>query len=173
MTGLLLLGVIGIWLVVIVFAMTRLARLFKTLWIRNVVVALASVLMFFLPVADELITAPQFNKLCEEGTKLKFDPEKIRGKTMFLADDPQPDITIGLLRGYYIPRRYLDVTTKEELVVYNIYHVKGGIFIRLLGISERNAPLTIRSYCGQFGRATEASFLTRFDLKYMEHGVLK
>ncbi len=95
MTGLLLLGVIGIWLVIIVFAVTRLARLFKTVWIRNVVVALASVAMFLLRVADELITAPQFNKLCEEGTKLKFDPEKIRGKTIFLADDPQPDITLS------------------------------------------------------------------------------
>ena len=173
MTGLLLLGVIGIWVVIIVFAMIRLARLFKTVWIRYVVVALSSVAMLLLPVADELISAPQFNKLCEESKQPKFDAEKIRGRTMFLADDPQPDISVGLLKGYYIQSRYLDATTKELLVSAPSFHLKGGVFIRMLGISETNAPLMIRSYCGPKERPWQQNFLKRYELTYIERKEVK
>ena len=173
MSGLLLFGVIGIWIAFVVFVAKWLAGRFKPGAVRNIVVALATALMLALPVADELISAPQFHRLCEEGTKLKFDPEKIRGRTIFLAENPQPDITIGLLQGYYTPWHYLDATTKEKLITYNTYNLKGGFLIRTLGISETNAPLTIRSSCGPQEMAWQKNFLIRYDLKRIQREELK
>ena len=173
MSGLLLLGVIGIWAAIVNFAVKSLARRFQPGAVRKIVVALATVVMFALPVADELISAPLFYKLCEEGTKLKFDPEKIRGRTIFFAKNLQPDISIGLLHGYYIPWRLLDTITKEELISYNSYYVKGGILIRTLGISATNAPLTMRSYCSAPEHPEQQSFLKRYDLKYIDRKEIK
>ena len=175
MSGLLLLSVIAIWLAIVVFAAMRLARLFKPGAARNVGVAIAIAVMLPLPVADELISAPQLNKLCEEGTTLKFDPETIRGRTIFLAEgpSPQPRLSVGLLRGHYIPSRYLDATTKEELIAFNSYFLKGGLFIRKLGISEKNVPLTMRSYCAPEEEPWQKSFLNRYDLKRIERKDVK
>ncbi len=173
MSGLLLLGVIGIWVAVVVFVAKRLSHLFKPGAVRNIVVAIASAVMLALPVADELVSAPRFHRLCEEGTKLKFDPLKIRGKTIFLAENPQPKITVSLLSGYYIPWHYLDAMTKEVLITSNSYHIKGGILIRMLGISETNAPLTFRGYCSSSEKVWQKTFLSRHDLKYIERKDVK
>ncbi len=173
MTGLLLLSIIGVWIAIVVFAMRRLARLFNAGWSRNVVVTFASVLMFLLPVADELLSRPAFDKLCEEHAKLKFDPQKIRGKTIFLADDPQPQIDVGFLNGYFIQGRYLDVTTKEVLVEARSYYIKGGFFIRMLGISEKDHPLTMRAYCASTEEPWQKSFLERYDVKRIQRKEIK
>lgn len=173
MSGLLLIGVFGIWIAIVFFLMRGLRRLLKPGAVRVVAVTTATTALLVLPVADELISAPQFQKLCKEGTKLKFDPEKIRGKTIFLAENPQPPIDVGLLRGHYIPWHYLDTTTKEKLITFNSYHLKGGLFIRMLGISETNAPLTMRSYCAPQEKVWQKSFLNRYDLKYVERRDVK
>ena len=169
MSGLLLLGVVVIWIAVVAFVAKRLSRLFKPGAVRNIVVAIATAVMLVLPVADELISAPQFYKLCEEAMKLQFDPERIRGKTIiFVAENTPPSISVGFLRGYYLHWRYLDAVTREELITEKIYHLNGGILIRSLKISETNAPLTMRSYCGPSEHPTQKNFLTRYNLKYVE-----
>ena len=173
MSGLLLLGVLGIWLLIVVWIALKLTKSIKQNWLRIVVFCATVVLLFPLIVADELITAPQFAKLCEEGTKLKFDPEKIRGKTIFLDENPQPEISVGMLKGYYIPWRYLDMTTKETLISYNSYHLKGGFLIRLLGISETTAPLTMRSYCSSKEEPWQKKFLSQHYMKYIERKEVK
>lgn len=173
MSGLLLMGVIAAWVAIVVFLAIRLARLFKPGAVRIIVVAMATAVLLALPVADELVSAPQFHKLCEEGTKLKFDPEKIRGRTIFLAENLQPRFTVGLLHGYVIPWDYLDATTKEKLITSNSYHLYGGLLIRALGISETNAPLTLRSYCASQVMVWKKEFLSRYDLKYVDRNVSK
>ena len=61
----------------------------KRAYVRYMVFAAIVSILVPLPVADELMAAPQFRRLCEEGTKLKFDPEKVKGKTIFLAKTAQ------------------------------------------------------------------------------------
>ena len=168
MTGIFLLAVLGAWAWIAIFIARVLTIRVKLAWARRLGATIFAVILLPVPVYDEVITAPQFAKLCEEGTRLKFDSERIRGKTIFLAPEPQPDIAIGLLRGYYIPWRYLDVTTKEVLISYNSYHLKGGLLIRLLGISETTAPLTMRSYCTTPEQPWQESFLNRYDLKRLD-----
>lgn len=173
MSGLFLLGVLALWLVLVVWMARLLTKSIKREWLQVISLYAAIVLIFPLIVIDELITAPQFKKLCEEGTKLTFDPEKIRGKTIFLDENPQPDISVGLLRGYYIPWRYLDATTKETLISYNSYHIKGGLLIRMLGISETTAPLTMRRYCSTNEHPDQKNFLDRYNLKYIDRKHVK
>lgn len=175
MSGLFLLTVLGLWLVLVVFIARRLTKSITRTWLRYGVFCMAVVGLFPLIVIDELITAPQFAKLCEEGTKLKFDPEKIRGRTIFLpkSNASHPRLHVGMLHGYQINSRYLDAATKEQLVVANSYHLKGGFFIRTLGISETNAPLVMRSYCAPQEEVWQRSFLDRFDLKYVQEKDIK
>ncbi|MEO8384987.1 MAG: hypothetical protein ABI583_07090 [Betaproteobacteria bacterium] len=175
MSGLLLLGVLGIWIAIVILLARWLGNLAKSRGLRfDVVFVITALVLLPLPVADELITAPQFSKLCEEGTKLKFDPEKIRGRTVyFVAENPPPSLSIGLLHGYSLHWRYLDAATKEELIASNSYHLKGGFLIRMLGISERDAPLTMRSYCAPKEEASQKSFLNRYDMKYIEQKDIK
>ena len=168
MTGLLLLGVLGLWFAFSVFVALKLFRFCRSDKTRLLVLVVVLAVMLPLPVADELIAAPQFNKLCAEEAILKFDPEKIRDRTIFRADDKHVEMTIGPLRGYYIPGRYLDATTKAVVVTDASYHVKGGFFIHMLGISEKDAPLTMRSYCASPESPWQKTFLSRYNLKYIQ-----
>ena len=173
MSGLFLLLVLGLWLALVVGIARALTKSIKHDVLRWGALMAAIACLFPLIVIDEIITAPQFAKLCEEGTKLKFDPEKIRGRMIFLDENPQPEISVGMLKGYYIPWRYLDATTKETLISYNSYHIKGGFLIRMLGISETTAPLTMESYCSVNEKPTQKSFLDRYKLKRIDQKDIK
>lgn len=175
MTGFLLLGVLGVWLVLVVWLARWLTKSIKRDWLRYIALVIVITCLFPLIVIDELISKPQFERLCAEGAKLKFDPQKIRGKTIFLGEiaSPKPSFTVGFLGGYYIPWRYLDATTKEELIAYNSYHIEGGFLIRALGISETRAPLMMESFCSPNEKPTQKSFLERFELKRVERKDVK
>jgi hypothetical protein len=175
MSGLFLLTVLGLWLVLVVFIARRLTKSITRTWLRYGVFCMAVVGLFPLIVIDELITAPQFAKLCEEGTKLKFDPEKIWGRTVFLAESPypRPELAVGMLTGYYTPSRYLDATTKEQLITFTSYFLKGGVLIRTLGISETTAPLMMESYCAPLEKPWQKPFLTRYSMNYVEEKDIK
>ena len=173
MTGLFLIAVVVLWAWIAVFIARALTIRVKRALVRRLGATILALVLLPLPVADELIAAPQFRSLCEDGTKLKFNPDRIRGRTIFLAHDPQPDISVGLLRGYYIPSRYLDATTNEVLITTNSYHLKGGLLIRMLGISEKTAPLTMPRYCASPEEPWQPHFLKRYELTYVERRDVK
>lgn len=170
MSGLLLLGVIGIWVAIVVFVAKWLARRFKPGAVRNIVVAMATVVMLALPVADELISAPQFNKLCEEGAKLKFDPKTIYGMTVYRQPSkfPFPEFRIVGLVGYYIEAIYTDQPVGAPVISSKSYSIKGGVLIRALGISETTAPLTFKGSCRPLEVPYQQPFLTRHKLTIIE-----
>ena len=149
MTGLFLIAVVVVWAWIAVFIARALTIRVKRALVRRLGATILALVLLPLPVADELIAAPQFRTLCEDGTKVKFDPLTIRGKTIFSNVNPTPDprITVGTLHGYYVPWRYYDAATKELVISYRTYYIKGGLLIRLLGISEKQAPLTFEGSC--------------------------
>jgi|GEM_PF-6765605 len=168
MSGLLLMGVLAVWLVIAFVCATLVGALFKTKWLRIAVSILLFAAMLPLPVADELLAKPAFDKLCDEGTRLKFDPEKIRGKTMAFKEMSQPSISVGGLSGYTIPWRLVDARTSDELISYNTFYLKGGVLIRTLGISDSNAPLTMSGYCGPSEHPSQANFRARWNLQLID-----
>jgi len=173
MSGLLLMGVLAVWLVIAFVCATLAGALFKTKWLRIAVSILLFAAMLPLPVADELLAKPAFDKLCDEGTRLKFDPKKVRGKTIYLLEAQPESFKVGSLSGTLVPWRYADATTREVLISYGTYELKGGVLIRLLGISETSAPLAMRDSCAPAEEPWQAAFFVRNQFTYVERKDVK
>jgi hypothetical protein len=104
------------------------------------------VLVFTLPVADEIVGGFQFRALCKEGAQLKINAEIIKEKLVRVRYEP----TDLYLSGTAIPIRYThhsyhDVETNEEYASFNSYVAEGGLLmrsIRSIAIPVYNKPLT-------------------------------
>jgi hypothetical protein len=67
-----------------------------------------------------------------------------QGRTTRYSANPSNEIVPGTaIRIYHTRSEYVDVDTGELVLRLDSYVVKGGLFIRALGISENNSPLTI------------------------------
>jgi hypothetical protein len=146
MTGLFLLVVVFAWLLAVVFLTSWLMKHVKIKLkpIRIAVAILIFVLLLPLPLADEIIGGYQFRELCKQGAVLRIDAEKSRGQTMKLVIEPSNEILPGTaITIYHSHLTFQNVNTGEEIASYDTYVAKGGWFIRTLGISEGNAPITI------------------------------
>jgi len=144
MTGLLFLAVVFLLILLDLAIATWISRRFvsRRYWKYSTLVIFLCLLP--LPVADEIIGGFQFRALCKEGAQLKIDAEAIRGKAVYVTIDPSNEY----LQGTAIPIQrshfsYRDTSTDKEYANFDIYDVKGGRFIRALGIFENNAPLTM------------------------------
>ena len=166
MTGFFLLLVIGLWLWFVWrcsgWMLKRFSLSSGKQWLRYVVIAL----LIPLPVIDEIIGGMQFKALCKKGSVLKIDAEKIKGKTVRLVIQPSwKKVEWAMLPIYFSIYQYQNNATKEEYARYVVYNVEGGKFIRLLGISEGNAPLTIRNTsCSPVVNSTKLSRNYEFNL---------
>ena len=148
MTGMLLLPVVFLWIWINSKITQRLCQRFVPKKYHEYALIPVFLLLFPLPVADEIIGGFQFRALCKEGAQLKIDAEAIRGKTVRVVIEPSNKY----LSWMAIPIRwshfsYRDVATDEEYANFDIYNAKGGILINMLGISEKNVPLTMYSGC--------------------------
>lgn len=144
MTGLLLLAVVGLWVWACV-AITRAAlrRVPSPPW-RWLVAPTLFTALLILPVVDEIVGGFQFRALCEKGAVLQLGVKKPAGRiTRYVGDPIDADVSgtaIPILRSHI---EYHDVATGELVASHDRYVAKGGFFVRLLGISENNSPLTI------------------------------
>lgn len=146
MSGLFLLLVVFAWLAAVVllthWIMKRVS--FKPKVVRAVMALLIFILLLPLPVVDEIIGGYQYRTLCREKAVLRIDAEKAKGRTVRVVIDPSNEILQGTaIMIYHSHLSFRDVNTSEEIASYNRYVAKGGWFIRMLGISGNNAPLTI------------------------------
>ena len=130
-------------------------------------------ILFPLPVADEIIGGFQFRKLCKEGAELKIDAEAIRGKTVELIISPP--MASEYVKGTAVPIRHshfslvdaktgrkhaLDhiyspegVETGIEYAQYDTYDAEAGWFGPTVRITEKYFPMVIQpSSCGPENR---------------------
>jgi hypothetical protein len=144
MTGLLLLVLVGLWMWACV-AITRavLRRVQSPSWRWLVAPTLFTVLLT-LPVTDEIVGGFQLRALCDKNAVLKIDAEKAKGKTVRVVIQPSNEVVPGqALRTLHSHFSYRIVDSEEEIARYDTYVIKGGWFIRALGISNNNSPLTV------------------------------
>jgi hypothetical protein len=143
-TGLLLLAIAGLWLLVVLWLSKVAARRFSTGITRFAAGAVTFLLMAPIPLVDELIGGYQFRKLCDESSKFHVEVASPAGRvTRYSANplhSPLPGTAIPILHSKIV---YTDVSTGERVVSFNRYSAKGGVFIRALGISEGDSPITI------------------------------
>jgi hypothetical protein len=102
------------------------------------------VIVFLIPVADELLARPQFEALCRKGNVIRIDAQKIKGKTVRLEIQPfNQEIEgaiIPILHSHY---SYRDVATDEEFAWYDVYEARGGLMAQWVGFPEGRNPWTI------------------------------
>jgi hypothetical protein len=146
MTGLFLLVVVLAWLVAVVFLTNWLMKRvsIKPKPVRAAMAMMMFVVLLPLPVADEIVGGFQYRALCEKNAVLRIDEAKAEGRTVKVVVDPSNEILPGTaITIYHSHLSFFDVRTNEKIAEYDRYVAKGGWFIRMLGISEGNAPITI------------------------------
>jgi hypothetical protein len=148
MIGLLVLGILALW-VAAAFWMAR--RLARAIPMKAGARPWASfglfVLIFLLPVADELAARPSFNALCREGSTERIDAQRIAGRTVRLVVNPRN----ARLKGTFVPVyhshfEYRDAQTGDVLGGYEVYLAEGGLIARKLRFPT-SRPLTGAFLC--------------------------
>jgi hypothetical protein len=150
MRGILLIAVVVTWFCVALVLASWAARRFKSPIVKllgGIAVLLA---LLVGPLMDELIGKRQFDALCGERAVLKIDAQRAKGAKVQVVIQSSN----VLLLGTAIPIRhshlsYRTVVGDSEVASYDTYTASGGWFIRMLGISNANSPLTIGApFCG-------------------------
>jgi hypothetical protein len=144
MSGLFFFGVIAAWGAVAFLVAKRLTRLVQPRLLGVGLGVLAFVLIMVLPVADEIVGGYQFRALCKESAALKINTEKIKGRTVKVVVAPSNEVLPGkAVTIYHSHESFRDTATNEEIASNDWYVAKGGWLIRLLGVLEKNDPITI------------------------------
>jgi hypothetical protein len=149
MAGLIFVALLIGWFFVARWVAKLLTQRIGNTALRRVSMVTIIVVMFILPVADEIIGGFQFRALCSEHAVLKIDAQKIKGRTVRTVSEPENGTyTIGTaVRIYYYRMSYRDIETNEELASYSRYVAKGGWLIKLLSGSNAMTPLTFYDTC--------------------------
>ncbi|MBN8476772.1 hypothetical protein [Sulfuritalea sp.] len=143
MSGLFFFGVIAAWGAVAFLMAKRVTRLVQSRILGLGLGALAFVLMIVLPVVDEIVGGYQFRALCRQNAVLRIDAEKAKGRKVRVVFEPLNEVLPGnAIAIFHSHKSYRDVVTNEEIASNEWYLAKGGWFIRLLGVSETNDPIT-------------------------------
>ena len=147
MTGLLLLFVVAIWAFA-AYSITRLIALKVPQGHLRVPACIGVfVVLFALPLFDEIVGMFQFQHLCRQNAGIHVDRAKATGKTVHVANVPNEEVKGTWVRIVLQPIRFRDTSTGESVISYNRLTAYGGWLIHTLGISEYNAPLLFRGSC--------------------------
>jgi hypothetical protein len=103
--------------------------------------------VFTLPLIDEIVGMFQFQHLCQQHSNIDVDRARATGKTVRVANVPNEEVKGTWVRIVLQPIRFLEAATDEPVISYNRLTAYGGWFIRVLGISEYDAPLLFRGSC--------------------------
>lgn len=152
MTGILLIAVSIAWLWTVVGVTNWATRLIERNWLRLLTGGLLFIGLMVLPVADEIIGGIQFRALCEQSKQVSVNRDKAAGRTITLRDAKSgyvksndrriPNVALSIIEREFTWR---DIETNELILSYKSLNVQGGWLIRLLGISEGDAPLLIEN----------------------------
>ena len=168
MTGFLLIGVCALWIIVSVWIGQTLGNFSPDRPWRPAIQFLIVGAIIPLPLIDEIVGGWQFSQLCKQHDSIYLNRETARGKTVYFAKSQK--LAIG---GMWVPvvqkpKHFLDVATNEPVLAYERFDATGGVFIRSLGISEGNAPLTFPSSCEPGGLVQYNAIFRDLDIKVVE-----
>jgi len=147
MIGLIALAILSFWGFVSYKLSDFLVKKIKSNAVKYGVQTTLCVLLFLVPVADDIAGGFQFRALCNTEAVLMVDEEKARGKnlTSIGAKDSE-------LIGYILPITkfyfsYKDLATGETVVSWNYFIARGGWLSRTLNILGSDAPYTFNGNC--------------------------
>jgi hypothetical protein len=148
MIGLLVLGALVVWFFVAGAIAKRFAKAIpmNSRW-QPIAATGIFIVVFLLPVADELAARPTFERWCHRDAVFRVDPARIKGRTVHITATLK-NVTV---RGALIPIlhsrfAYLDVSSGEQLAEYDTYAALGGVLVRTIGFPPSHS-LTGTFYC--------------------------
>jgi hypothetical protein len=148
MIGLLVLGALVLWFFVARGIARRLARALpmKTS-VRSWATIGLLVVVFLLPVADELAARPYFMALCRQDEVLKIDAHRLRGRRVSVTVNPANQLVtrvpIEIVRSHVAFR---DAETGDVLAEYDMYQGSGGLLAHFLSLTS-TPGVTGRFFC--------------------------
>jgi hypothetical protein len=161
MTLIFLVGLAAVWLAIVGCVSRISAKLVPSAEWRVPIAVFVFATLLPLPLIDEIVGGRQFEKLCRENSTIKVDPSKAMGKTVYLAEDRDIQTKGTWVRIVLKRWRFIDVTTNEPILTFNIVMASGGRLIQTLGIAEGGGPLTFKGSCQPSGaRNLDALFKT-------------
>lgn len=124
-----------------------LTKKMKTEKYRKITIPVLGVLIFFVPVVDEIIGGFQFRELCSEKVELIVDEKRAKGRVVVA----QP-IQYVSIDDYFVPISleyfsYKDRITDEVLVSWISLRTDGGWLSRSLNILSSKKPYTFNGVC--------------------------
>ena len=165
MGGLILLFILCAWGAASFFLAKFIVKPIKNDGIQAGAIIVLAAMIFIVPLADDIIGGFQFRALCAEGTKIVVDANKARGKTVFLEDISDENISNLLIPITKQTWTYKDVNTNERLLSWNYYHAKGGWLSRLIGFPQGSPPYTFNGSCYAKDAFGEQNIFDRLGIK--------
>jgi hypothetical protein len=154
MIGLLVLGALIVWFFIARGIAKRIAKAIPISARWHSIAAIGIfVIVFLLPVADELAAWPGFGILCHNRAVLAIDAARIKGKTVRIVGTVRSAQVDGaIMTTYRNQLTYVDASSGEVLGNYETYTAKGGVLARAIGFPPSHS-WTGSFYCAPDGIA--------------------
>src|SRR5438128_63908 len=134
MSGLLLLGVIALWVAAVRWLARKLATFLPDKPWRRFVQGGLAVLLIPLPLVDEIVAASKFQSLCKEKSAVIVDVPNPRGRTVWFDAGERTQMTLGGIRIVEARSNYIDPKSHELIYHYFRLEADGGWLVRRLRI---------------------------------------
>lgn len=153
MIGLVILIIIALWFLLSVFLsryVTNKIIIMKTFVNKIIgyfVGLFLTTVIFILPLIDEILAKPQFEKLCKEHSNVLVK-NIFKGEKVFLDEVKHIPIKGTWIEIINSPRVFREDKTKEIVVRYDMLTASGGFLVNFFGFPEDRSPILFSSSCG-------------------------
>jgi hypothetical protein len=164
-----LLAVLVVLGAVALFIATKLARRIRSRSWANATRLILFLALLPLPLVDEIVGKWQFERLCRENAEIKIDRATAAGRTVYYQSQPASDVSGTWVPVRRLPQRFVDATTEELVVSYDLLRARGGRFARLFGLSDSGAaPLLFEGSCAPKNRPASIETFKPLGINYIE-----
>lgn len=164
MIGFLFLIIIGLWFCFVRFFVNFLFNKISNNWVNLIVRWTALLLIFPLPLMDEIFGKWQFEKLCHEHSRVWVDQETVRGRTVYLANPEHVKIDDSWVNINMAIWRFLDAKTNEQIVRYDRLSAEGGWISKISGVG----PLLYKVSCEAGEDINISDFFEKLEITEIE-----
>ena len=164
MTGLLLIFVAVIWLVIALFFIAFIASKIPGRVLSLAISIPLFIVLLPMPLMDEIIGGRQFEQLCKENSTIQVDRKTAVGRTVYLAEVVRENITDKWMPMRIERWRFVDATTGELVLSYNILHATRSWF----RITESAYPFTFKGYCDPKSSPASIETFAEYGITYIE-----
>lgn len=166
MSGIILIIILAIWFYVVLklsgFCVSKMKLGTKRSFSRFFL----GIIFFLAPVADDIAGGFQFRALCRSDGILIFDEGSLRGMTLVSGARKRREIDNTVIPIHEHITDWVDIKTKETLLVQKDYSVNGGWLSRVIGFPEGSPPLTFNGQCRSHKKLRQVQEKLNFKIIY-------